>query len=507
MAKKKAAAPAGKKKAAAPAGKKKAAAPRARKPVEIDETTIDDAFMAACENVAGKNGWKGDSIVGSDARKLLVGLPVPSLAVEMLLMCTCWPLGRFCQIIGEEGCGKSTLLYEILRWVFLHRGYGHIMENENKDNAAVREAILEYNEQWIERRLRLDWTGSMDAWLERLRRNVAEIKVLNEGKADESAETRRKRFGWRSPYIYLVDSIMATATEKRQSKINEDGAPTQDFAREAGMLADDVRTWPRMLRGTSMIVIGTNHMKPAQDGHGNPVPRSPGGKSIKFQEVLEIHMVRFQSKLDRVNRGGYSVSLFTQKNSFAPDKRRIRVNMLWEKEETDDPLHPRKRMYWDWHTATAEALKEWMAQSASHRKAIMDIVDINEVSKHRLWSDTLGISEDSPVDYYTVGRMIDTNKEIRQRLRAVIGIEPMNHFRPGVPLAEIYRTASYAGDDSLDSIYIAADHDLSAFSEVTEALAGQVQKDRERVAAQRKDEALYSTEDDFNALAGDRFDD
>lgn len=488
--------------------RKKPAAARARKPVVIDETTIDDAFMASCDNVANKNGWKGDSIVGSEARKLLVGLPVPSLAIEMLIMCSCWPLGRIFQLVGEEGCGKSTLLWEIIRWIFLHGGFAHVMENEGKDNAAVRDAILDYNKQWISRRLRIDYTGSMNDWITKLRRNMDAIIVDNVGLPTDGKETAAKRFRWRTPYGYFVDSFMSTSTEKRQENIDKAGAPTQDFAREAIMIADEARTWAKRMRGTTFILGGTNHMKPGQDRHGNKVPKAPGGKAIKFMEALEIHMDRFPSDLNRVDRGGYTVSLFTQKNSFAPDKRQINVNVVWEKEETDDPKHPRKRMYWDWHTATAEALVRFMAESSSHKKAIMQVVDINLVKGHRLWSDALGFPEDAPVDYHTFGRAIDYDKEVRQLLRAAIGIEPMNHFRPYTSLAEIYETASLEADDALDPVYMGdADRDLSEFADVADELAGQVRKDKERVGKQRKEEKDARSEDDFDAIARGNFED
>jgi RecA/RadA recombinase len=486
-----------------PVRRRKPRKARSRKPPVIDEAMIDDAFMAACDRTASKGGWKNHSIVGSDARKLLVGLPVPSLAIEMLIMCACWPLGRIFQLVGEEGCGKSTLLWEITRWIFLHGGFAHVMENENKDNAAVRDAILQYNMTWISRRLRIEFTGSMNDWMTRLRRNMDAVWVDNMGLETDSKETMARRFRWRTPYGYFIDSFMSTSTEKRQEKIDKAGAPTQDFAREAIMIADDARTWTRRMRGTSIILGGTNHMKPGQDRHGNRLAKAPGGKAIKFMEALEIHMDRFPSALDGVDRGGYTVSLFTQKNSFAPDKRRINVNVVWQKEETDDPKHPRKRMYWDWHTATAEALVKFMAESAAHRKAIVSVCDINLVKGHKLWSETLGFPEDEPVDYHTFGRAIDYNKEIRQLLRAVIGIEPMNHFRPYTPLEEIYETASPVHDDHLDTIYNDdVDCDLSGFADVAAALAGQVRKDRERVNRQRQEEQEmnHDDEDDLDAI-------
>jgi RecA/RadA recombinase len=482
--------------------RKKPRAARARKPTVIDEAVMDESFKASCENVAGKNGWKNESIVASQARKLCVGLPVPSLAIEMLIMCSCWPLGRIFQLVGEEGCGKSTLLYEVVRWVMLHKGYGHLFENEGKDNAPVREGILEYNSHWLERRIRLDWTSSMDDWIRKVRRNMDAVTVDNVGLPDESDTKRRTRFGWRSPYIYLVDSFLGTGTDARLEKIEKEGAPPQDYAREAGMFSSELKSWPGRIRNTSLMFGGTNHMKPDRDRFGNKVPHKPGGKAMDFYESLEIHMDKFPSDLDHIYCGGYTVSLYTAKNSFAPQHRRLWVNVIWEKEETDDPKHPRKRMYWDWHTATADALMKFMGQSAAHRKAIHEVIDITGVRGHRLWSETLGIAEDDPVDYHTFGRMIDHNKEIRQQLRAVIGIEPMNHFRPQTPLREIYETASPATDDVLDLVYTgSADRDLSGFADVTVELAGQVRKDRARVARQRAEAPEEDEEGDFDAIA------
>jgi RecA/RadA recombinase len=489
-----------------PEGEKK---PRRQKPgssrVVIDDTTLDAAFSASCEAVAAKAGRERYSIVGNDARKFLVGLPVPSLSIEMLLMCTCWPLGRIFQLVGEEGCGKSTFLHEIARWVLLHGGFVHYCENENKDNAALREAILQYNTHWLTRRIRIDFTASMDEWITVVRNNSAAVIVDNEGLEEDGKETAARRFHWRCPYAYFIDSLMSTSTEKRQDKIEKAGAPQQDYAREAIMLADEARTWTKRLRGTSIIIGGTNHMKPSQDRFGHKVPRAPGGKSIKFMEVLEIHMERHPGNFEKVDRGGYTVNLRTAKNSFAPQHRAIDVNVLWEREETDDPLHPRKRIYWDWHTATSEALVKFMATSPGHRRAIMAACDINLAKEHRLWSDTLGVPEDEPVDYHTFGRLVDFDKEVRQRLRAVIGIEPMNHFRYMTTLAEIYEKANAQADDALDLIYAGTDRDLSGFAAVAAELAGQVAADRRRVAEQRAGEP--EPQETFDDVFGRRDDD
>jgi RecA/RadA recombinase len=470
--------------------------PRKQTTPTFDESILDASFASSCDHVAGKGGWKDSSIVGSEARKLLVGLPLPSLAAEMLLMCTCWPVGRIFQLIGEEGCGKSTLICEVIRWLMLYGGFAHIFENEGKDNAPIREAILEYNQHWLERRVRLDWTKSMDDWIRRVRRNMEETIVNNAGKPDDGVQKQKTRFGWRVPYGYFVDSVRGTGTVKRQDDTDKEGAPSQDFAREAGMLSDELMSWPGRIRNTSLIFGCTNHMKPDRDRFGHKMPRAPVGKALKFYESLEIHMDRAKSDdLERLDRGGYTVSLFTAKNSFAPQKRQIWVNVVWEKEETDDPKHPRKRIYWDWHAATLDALLRFMSESARHRKAIAEVVDINPVRGHQIWSEALGIPEDDPVDYHTAGRLIDYDPDIRQRLRAVIGIEPMNHFRPYVPLREIYETASPVTDDALRSVYLPADRDLSSFADVTHQLAGQVVKDSERVDRQRRDEEENMTED------------
>jgi hypothetical protein len=141
-----------------------------------------------------------------------------------------------------------------------------------------------------------------------------------------------------------------------------------------------------------------------------------------------------------------------------------------------------------------------MAESGGWKKAINSVCDINLVKGRRLWSDRLGIPQSAPVDYHTFGRAIDFNVEVRQLLRATLNIQPMNHFRPRMPIAEIYQIASQEADAELQSIYIDADADLASFTDVSDHLAGQMDRDRRRVStAKAKDEP--EDEEDFDDIA------
>ena len=382
-----------------------------------------------------------------------------------LLQSSVLPLGRLYQITGEEGSSKSSLLAELMRWGLIHSGYTMVFESEAKDIAELREAIWEYNDTWLNVRSLIDPCDSLNEWMSKLGSEVDEVTKYNEGYGGSPG------VGWRNPYIFGVDAFTSAASDESIAKIAKEGSPGRTFPIEANLISQYGRTLPAKLRRTSIIIAGTNHLKPKTDDMGNTVSHSPGGKSLKFMESVEIQMKRL-GKYKEAAKSGVWLWIETMKNSIGERLKSARVAMVWDWVYNEEVADFRQHTYFDWHTATLDMLLQFEADKDSKKTwhAINDIVDINSATQGRYWSTRLGIPKDKPVRRHEFGKAVDYDRDVCRELFPILGITRRPVFRPGVRLEETIQLASAKADAELPDRYAAYDADLSEFAGVTENL-------------------------------------
>jgi hypothetical protein len=440
------------------------AALQAYKGADPADQTVADTAWTAHRQVLQKANDRDDLIVAGMARSLVVGIPLPALSLKYLVQSSVLPVGRLYQIIGLEGSCKSSLLADMMRWVLINLGYGMVYEVEAKDIAELREAIWEYNPVWLNVRALIHQCSSMDSWMKSLETEVDEVKKYNEGYGGSPG------VGWRNPYIYGVDSFTAAATEETIDKLGKEG-PGRGHPMEANYISQYGRSLPDKLRGTSIIIAGTNHLKPKRDDRGNEISNSPGGRAFKFMESTEIEMAK-QSKYKLAQQSGVWLRIKTMKNSLGEGGKAIRATLVWDwrwNEKRQDWL---QHAAFDWHSATVEMLRDFETDKNSKAtwNAICDIIDINTTKSGRFWSPRLGIPEDKAVPRHEFGRAIDYDGDLQTELYPILGITRRSVFRPNVPLRETIRIASAEADAQLPNYYEQFDRDLNEFAEVTEAL-------------------------------------
>jgi hypothetical protein len=441
-----------------------------------------DAAWSAQVAVHQRDSDRKDLIVAGKARQLVVGIPLPSLALMNLFQSSVLPLGRLYQIIGEEGSSKSSFLAELMRWVLIYSGYAMVFENEAKDIAELREGIWEYNPTWLNVRSLIDPCDSLDHWMRNLGKEIGEVTRYNEGYGGTPG------LGWRNPYIFGVDAFTSAAAVETIAKIDKEGAPGRSHPLEANLISQYGRTWTKKLRGTSIIVAGTNHMKPKRDDHGNEVPHSPGGKSIKFHESVEIQMKRL-GKYKEASKSGVWLWIETTKSSIGERLKSVRVAMVWDWHYHDDVADWRQHTYFDWHTATLDTLLQFEADKDSKKTwhAINDVVDINAASQGKFWSTRLGIPKDKAVRRHEFGKAIDHDRGVCRELFPLLGITRRPVFRPGQRLEDTIKIASAKADAELPDLYAAHDANLAEFADVTDSL--------HRTRTSRPKDEVQETED------------
>lgn len=440
------------------------AALAAYKGADPSDQTVADAAWTAHREVLQKSNDRDDLIVAGRARQLVVGIPLSALCLKYLIQSSVLPVGRLYQITGLEGSCKSSLLADMMRWVMINLGYAMVFEAEAKDIAELREAIWEYNPTWLNVRALIQQCNSMNSWMRALGTEIDEVRKYNEGYGGAPG------VGWRNPYIYGIDAFTAAASDETIGKIDKEGVG-RSFPVEANLIAQYGRTLPVKLRGTSIIIAGTNHLKPKRDDQGNEISNSPGGRAIKFMESIELEMER-QGKFKSAQRSGVWLRVETMKNSLGERLKSIRVALVWDWHWNEDRQDWVQHAAFDWHSATVDMLLQFEKDKESKAtwNAINDVVEINRTRNGRFWSPRLGIPEDRPVTRHEFGRAIDYDLELQTQLYPILGITRRSVFRPGVPLAETIRIASSEADAQLPNYYERHDRDLNEFAEVTETL-------------------------------------
>lgn len=410
------------------------------------EASLDGMFKAMCVTANNALG-RDDIIVGTEADILMIGLPLPALCLRYIFQSDVFILSRIWQLAGEEGSCKSALLYEIMRWHMIYGGGGCLAETENKDAPILRNSILEYNRHWISR---LTYAGcdTLEEWQQFLTTNVNGFRAAMDTPGGP---------GRTVPVCFGVDSLTAVDSKKEIDKTQKDGAATRGYALIANLIARYMRQGiTKNLRGFPFSLIGTNHLKPAQDElTGVKKDNIPGGKAVPFMATFMLSMKRM-ADIDLQSHGGIRVNIKLQKNSIGVSRKAIQADMLWWHEMCEDGKTTRQRHVWDWHTATIDMLAafENMEGKKYLWKAINDVVDLRLIrSKKQMWSRKLGIPETNPVEYRVAGALLEQRLDLLLPLYPILGINQYTKFKPGLDYRVMEEMAKQKNVEQSQTMY------------------------------------------------------
>lgn len=408
---------------------------------------------------------KGSSnLIDNQKQAELVGLPIPSLMLQYVLGTSVLPLSRIFQIVGEEGSCKSSFLYEIMRWFCIYGGVSIIGENENKDAKDLREAILQHNQDFMNRVATFP-TKCVEDWQVLISRTVQSNKEVMVGtpKAPGTGKTY--------PVLIGVDSIKGTGLRSAIQKIMDEGFASLEFPKMAAVITQFMQSIPEQIGGFPFLVVGTNHLKPSvnQVNPNIPVENVPGGKSLKFMETYEIKMEKL-GYIDKASREGVRLRFRCRKSATGPTKRFGDANFVWEYVTDEVPLiddsgNPvidqetgeyemtekmTQHAWWDWYEADIEFILSWLSdyrKKVTFGKKLLGIVDLQEhvsTKGKTVSSKALGISADKPVSYTEAGRLLHGRPDLLQKLRNALGIIDRTVFKPGVDYAKQVQEAAAA---------------------------------------------------------------
>lgn len=414
----------------------------AKKKRTISEASMEENASAMLQGMtegtkaAGIEEVSVGEILGTD-----VGIPMPALAPRYLFQRTCLPLSRTVMFSGEEGSGKSALLYEMMRWFLTHGGVVIFDENELKDAALMRGAVLQWNKKHLGRIQKYEST-CIEEWQSFFTANLTSAKKL---------QTAKGGIGKTVPILFCLDSLMSTDTRAVIKDVEDVGHTSQKFAYAAGLITKWSRTLPRAMKDFPFMFMATNHLKPGTDSMGRPKNTTPGGKSMKFCESAELEMVKF-GDLNTEHEQGLQVKLTARKNSLGASRKTIMVNLLWH-------TTPDGSQYsaWDWHHASIALILSF-EEVRWRRNELYEACGIRvaDQKKKTAYSDILGVSKDNAVPFRQLSGILETRQDILNKLYAIMGILPCKAYEAGQDYAALKLEAKKLAEEAVANKYVDA---------------------------------------------------
>jgi hypothetical protein len=385
--------------------------------------TARSAMLRESISMARKKFGDKNICVAGEAGKIVIGLPMPCLALEFLIQNTVWPLGRFTQIVGKHGTCKSALCLEIARWFKENDGITYLFENETKYSSDLATSVVGYANNFDQESLVHMPCNSLNDWQAKLQHMTKYFKET----------MSKKEIGKTFPVLYIVDSLMGKLAIESQERIEKEGYADRSHPLEAMMINSFMKKYPQDIEEWPMCLLATNHLKPSKTDTGAVERKIAGGASPGFQETFELEMSRDQNhKINLIDeesfeQGGIKLKIACKKNSLGETDRSIKAELRWYQRECPETGEFRQYTYWDWNAATVHLLSSY---EGFRKEKINEIVHIGGDGNKR-YSKTLGIPSSDPVTPSELGALIEADADIKHKLRRLFGIKPRKEFKRG----------------------------------------------------------------------------
>jgi RecA/RadA recombinase len=397
---------------------------RRRVSLKNELQTVDSMFADFSQTCKSK--WGTSVYVNGDEESRVICLEVP-LALQCLLQQEGLTLGRFTMLVGLPESCKSAFGYELARIHRAANGGFSLIETEKKDSPTLMKSIVGYDPG----RYTVTYVKNSDEWQSCLQHQLLAMKTSMEKKLVPPCSI---------PWLWIIDSLAGVTTKALAEKCETDGSAGMVHPQLANSISQFMKCMNHLFDEYPFSVIGINHLKPKADSYGNMSIRGiQGGYAPRFAESLEIEMKRLDKKqIDRRTgrrEEGIRLGLEVAKNSTAAHGAQVNVEMLWYFENVtlpDGRVVELQRTYFDWESAAIELLMKPPVDAQS-AKQIRSVIDLEASAKDRtVWSEALGIKEDSPVSYREAGTILHKRPDLLEQLYKPLGIRRRTKFETGV---------------------------------------------------------------------------
>ena len=389
--------------------------------------------------VAARHRFNADSIFSSseDFAQVVVGIPLPCLALEYLTGNDVWPLSSLTQLSGKQSTCKSTLAYEVFRWFYEFGGRSVLLDTESKFNPQLCADVIRYGTD--DRAVIYNRCDSLEDWQSRLEFYVSQFKGSMLGTATEPGP------GKVIPVVFGVDSLKAASSEERQEKVKKRGHGDRGFPIEALKNSDFLSAWKPELDYWPFSLVLVNHLKEKTDDMGRITEYTPGGELVSFLETYEIRTDMWKQYIANSQFEGHGVRLRSAKNSLAPKGRMVKTRFIWWSEMGDDGEFKQYKI-WDWNWTTVNVLHHLVTFGKGTEKSklkqvgwSMDVKSPSADIECLASVPLLGMKKGDFLPWQEVGEMIHGNSEVMSLLRKALGITVRRTMSLGENYEAIYR--------------------------------------------------------------------
>ena len=374
---------------------------------------------------AAREKFGVDKVFGSqeDMKKLVIGIPMPSLAMEYLLDNDVFPLSSLVMIAGPPGKGKSTLSYEIFRWFYELAGMVFHVDTELK---------VDYN-----------WCYDIMAVPKDIRDSDYTPLIANRAESLEKyqdmlshyfRDAQKNLIGTKEapgpgkiiPCCFAVDSLAAAASEELQEKIIKEGHANRAHPVNALKNTHYLQSIKKQLSGWPFSLLVVNHLKEKTDDMGFKQEYTLGGQAYTFHESMEIRVDNWKKSIKTASFEGVGVTLKNAKNSYGVTGRRIRTRRLHWYETNEETGEVERVAVWDWNWAICHLLnevkgqqKEMLKERGCGIKVKSPAADVECLAN----LPALGMGKDEYLPWQEVGGLIQDNEEVSNLIRESLQIQ------------------------------------------------------------------------------------
>lgn len=393
-----------------------------------DAGFFGDQVVAADSRMGGTGAW-----VGTEAERVVIGLPLPAFSQQYLVRSDVYPLGRMAMFVGESGSCKSAFLSELIRWHLRDWREGadpkvavgrwkHILA-EARDVPDLRASIVGRELINSSAFQLTDPCQSIEEWQD----HITNCLLGFDERFDKGA------FCW--PAGIGLDSINGVTSQKVIDGIEETGHAELNYAIDANLINTYSKFIFAKIHNWPLSFVCTNHIRFQQDKFGNKIRHIPGCLNLRYNSTF-IFDFKLASK--PVERAGYTsgrkLTISTLKN--LGDHSSLEVEMVWYHDEQGQ-----QHTTWDWHGASIELLTSFTGNKGKEIQELTGLV--RHPTQKSVTSTKLGMKK--ATSFNEAGKILSANPAFMRQLRVYFGIQERGVFRPGVPYSQQIEEAKALG--------------------------------------------------------------
>ena len=400
-------------------------------PVVVKPAGFMSALLTAAQDKYGQTGC----FVASDWGKYQWGIPLPNLMMERMFGLNVVPYPAIMEFAGPPHSAKSAMLQYMFD-VFLQQGFNAAMlETEGgKVSATLMESILK---ERLQRLVMYPKCGTQEEWQDKM---TMTLKAYRKAYAESvKAKEKNPELRLEEPLLMGLDSLgAAPSMESVKSVDTAGGHSDRSFPVEALKNGRYFSQLPTRMRDLPITLIYTNHEthKIEEGGFGQKGPVEKTSKGGANPDFFASHRFFFAptTKQEEVVKNTYQQMLKfeTYKNSFNRKCGITSVLMQWTEYINPDTgeMSQTTRFLWEDALARFLAPKDGIGYNYD-RKEVAKFLTVIRVSDTKFSCKEIGLKE---VSGQVIGETIESNPELKAKLRSYMGIKSMNVYN-GTPFS------------------------------------------------------------------------